>query len=265
MRTIIIELIDLLSDQRLLASDVVSWGAPVPSFGDPSLAVVATLGLNPSNKEFVNNQDQEIQGDERRFHTLSSLSLEKWDQVSERDIQLIEESCKEYFSRNPYNSWFKSLDLLISGTSTSYYNKLFHAVHLDLIPFATHTKWAALTSTQKRSLLDVSSNTLGRIMRGTPIKVLVLNGKTVVESFEDMVGHKLNVQHVPEWDLKRNNVASVKGFAYQGVVNRISDVDLDNSILVLGFNHNIQSSYGVTSKVRASIRDWISGQTAEVF
>ena len=264
MRTIIIELIGLLSDQRLLDSDVVSWGAPIPSFGDPSLAAVATLGLNPSNKEFVDNQGQEIQDGGRRFHTLNSLGLERWEQISEGHIELIEESCKEYFSRNPYNAWFKSLDSLISGTSTSYYNKLFHAVHLDLIPFATHTKWAALSGAQKRSLLDISSNTLGRIMRDTPIKVLVLNGKTVVESFEGMIGHKLNMQNFSDWDLKRNNVASVKGFAYQGVVNKISDVKLDNPILVLGFNHNIQSSYGVTSKVRASIRDWIAKQTAEV-
>ncbi|MCO2122858.1 hypothetical protein FA398_28240 [Pseudomonas aeruginosa] len=264
MRKIIIELIDLLRDQRLLASDVVPWAAPIPSFGDPSLAAVATLGLNPSNKEFVDNQNQEIQGGERRFHTLNSLGLEKWEQISEGHIKLIEESCREYFSRNPYNTWFKSLDLLISGTSKSYYNKLFHAVHLDLIPFATHTKWAALTSAQKRALLDASSNTLEQIMKGTPIRVLVLNGKTVVERFEGMIGRKLNMQNIPDWDLKRNNIASVKGFSYQGVINRISDVSLDNPILVLGFNHNIQSSYGVTSKVRASIRDWIAKQTAEV-
>lgn len=85
-----------------------------------------------------------------------------------------------------------------------------------------------------------------------------------MERFEGMIGRKLNMQNVSDWDLKRNNIASVKGFSYQGVINRISDVSLDNPILVLGFNHNIQSSYGVTSKVRASIRDWIAKQTAEV-
>jgi len=264
MRKIILELISLMGDQRLACSDVISWGAPIPSFGDPSVATVATLGLNPSNKEFVDSAHQEIQGNERRFHTLCSLGVGDWSSITDRHLDLIEQSCVEYFLRNPYNAWFKPLDAIISGTSTSYYNKLFHAVHLDLIPFATHTKWAALDSVQKKALIEVSSNTLGEIIKLTPIRVLVLNGRTVVESFERIASVRLTPQYMPDWDLNRNGIASVRGLSYRGFVGKIANIALDKPILVLGFNHNIQSSFGVSLKVRNAIKEWIGKETVEV-
>lgn len=263
MKIIIKELIRLLDDSRVSASDAITWGAPIPSFGDPSIARIATLGLNPSNKEFVDNSGEEIRGELRRFHTLKSLGVSNWEQISDSQIELIESSCTEYFLRNPYNSWFKSLDNIISGTSASYYNKLFHAVHLDLVPFATNSKWANLKSNQKNTLLETSSNSLGKIIKDTPIKIIVLNGSTVVETFERIANTKLNVQHIPNWDLMRNGTPSVKGFSYSGLVTKISSIELDHPILALGFNHNIQSSFGVTSKVRNSIRDWVTAHSAE--
>lgn len=264
MQKIIAELIELISDQRLTSADIISWGAPIPSFGDPSTATVATLGLNPSNKEFVDGQNQEIRGAERRFHTLASLGISSWSSISEKHLSLIENSCTEYFLRNPYNNWFKALDAIICGTSTSYYNKLFHAVHLDLIPFATHKKWASLNNNQKRALLEVSSDTLGKIINKTPIRILILNGRTVVENFERIASHKLTAQHMTEWDLNRNGIASVKGISYKGLIKRISNIELETPILALGFNHNIQSSFGVSSKVRSSISDWIGKESIEV-
>ena len=46
-------LIDRFDAPELAEADVIPWGCPVPSFGDLSSSQVATLGLNPSNKEFV--------------------------------------------------------------------------------------------------------------------------------------------------------------------------------------------------------------------
>ena len=48
------------------------------------------------------------------------------------------------------------------------------------------------------------------------------------------------------------------GFAYEGIVNDLSGMQLDREILVLGFNHNIQSSFGVTKHVIEAIRRWIA-------
>ncbi|MCG8911430.1 hypothetical protein [Pseudomonas sp. DP-17] len=245
-------------------SDVIRWGAPIPSFGDPSIAQLATLGLNPSDKEYTDNTGIELDNDNRRFHTLHSLGIESWKKITSEQLHLIEKSCTEYFLRNPYNNWFKPLDSIISGTSTSYYNKLFHAVHLDLIPFATQSKWANLKQRQKDTLLKSSEHILGKILKESPIKVIILNGSTVVENFIKITNTRLNIQHIPEWDLSRASSAKVKGIAYRGVVKTVSNISLDSPILALGFNHNIQSSFGVTTKVRKSITDWVTEHSAEV-
>jgi len=50
----------------------------------------------------------------------------------------------------------------------------------------------------------------------------------------------------------------VAGVAYRGSINNISGIELGRSIEVLGFNHNIQSSFGVTTQVRKSIQEWIT-------
>ena len=56
----------------------------------------------------------------------------------------------------------------------------------------------------------------------------------------------------------------MKGAAYTGVVNRLSGIEFGREILILGFNHNLQSSFGVTTKVIHSIRDWISQTVSDV-
>ena len=39
---------------------------------------------------------------------------------------------------------------------------------------------------------------------------------------------------------------------------------LSRELLVLGFNHNLQSSYGVTSQVIDAIRHWVGNAAIEV-
>jgi hypothetical protein len=43
-------------------SNVIPWACPIPSFGDLTRARVATLGLNPSNREFVDERGNELDG-----------------------------------------------------------------------------------------------------------------------------------------------------------------------------------------------------------
>jgi hypothetical protein len=64
-----------------------------------------------------------------------------------------------------------------------------------------------------------------------------------------------------DWTLYRRTQPDIPGVAYRGVVNRIVGVDLKRNLLVVGFNLNIQSSFGVTREVKFSIRKWI-GQVA---
>src|SRR2546422_2502451 len=61
-QTILTTLIDRLDSTAIVATDVIRWGCPVPAFGDLTCSQVATLGLNPSNREFVDDFGQELEG-----------------------------------------------------------------------------------------------------------------------------------------------------------------------------------------------------------
>src|SRR5580700_4684530 len=82
-----------------LGKCVIQWGSPIPSFGDLSTATIATVGLNPSNREFVDHRGNELEAARRRFHTLRSLGLSCWSQAQAEHLELIAESCRGYFLR----------------------------------------------------------------------------------------------------------------------------------------------------------------------
>ncbi len=256
-------LIERLNDHSITEAEVIKWSSPIPAFGDLSHSEIATLGLNPSNKEFVDNWGNELDGVQRRFHTLKSLRLCCWKKAEDQHLDLINETCRNYFSRNPYDTWFKKLDYLISGTNKSFYNPYDTACHLDLIPYATSCKWTALNKLQRSSLLTATSDTLGVLLKNSPIKLLILNGESVVNHFQDIANIKLNKEIKQDWELPRRSKSGVRGFAYKGSINNISGIKLDRKILILGFNHNIQSSFGVTKQVTCAIKNWITKTVQE--
>lgn len=256
-------LIDRLDRPAVSATNVIRWGCPVLCFGDLAKAQVATLGINPSNREFVDKSGNELRGASRRFHTLSSLGLASWSDADARHLRLILESCRTYFKSNPYNRWFGRLDEVLSGARASYYCDSFRACHLDLIPYATERKWAELTARQRSSLFALAGDTLGLLLQDSPVRILVLNGSSVVDHFQDVAGIRLERQEMADWSLPRQTAADVTGFAYKGVVERLPGVGLKHKLLVLGFNHNLQSSFGVTSGVLRAIRGWFGRTITE--
>lgn len=257
----LVTLVDRITDAAAREADVIEWGCPVPAFGDPAVARVATLGLNPSNREFVDDSGAELAGDARRFHTLASLGLSAWDDADADHLKLILASCCEYFAANPYDRWFRRLDAVISATGASFYDPSSPACHLDLIPYATARKWTALTARQRLRLLELAGDTLGLLLRDSAVRVLILNGQSVVSHFQEATRIGLNRTEMAGWALPRQSGADVPGYAYHGRVSAVSGYTLPSELLVLGFNHNLQSSYGVTSRVVEAIRRWV-GLTA---
>lgn len=257
-------LVDRLGSPVVSGTDVNIWGCPVPSFGDPSSSLVATVGLNPSNREFVDEDGIELQEEARRFHTLSSLGISSWADADVRHLRLIREACFVYFDRNPYDRWFNILEEVIAGAGASYYNPSPRACHLDLIPYATVRTWAQISAYQRSLLLTIVGDTFGLLLRDSSVKVLILNGQSVVERFQEGAGLKLESQEMPDWNLQRRSRQDVTGISYTGVVETIMGVGLEREILVLGFNHNLQSSFGVTTTVIQAIRDWVSKVTRGV-
>ena len=99
---------------------VVAGSTPVVAFGDPSRAEVATLGINPSAREFVAD-GMLLDGDYRRLATLSSLGARRLDRLTDAQVAAVVAECASYFWRNPYRGWFDPLEhLLRVGAGSSY-------------------------------------------------------------------------------------------------------------------------------------------------
>lgn len=258
------DLVQRLENPDIAKAGVIQWGSPVPTFGDLGSSQIATIGLNPSNREFVDITGNELIGPFRRFQTLRSLGLNHWSDATTKHLHLIEESCTNYFSRNPYDTWFKELDSLLGGVASYYYaNSTRSACHMDVIPYATLSKWTELSALQRSKLLEIAGDTLGLLLRDSSIKFLILNGNTVVKNVESVSGTRLTRIEMPGWTLPRKAHGGVPGVSYCGRINKIRKVNLGREITVLGFNHNIQSSFGVTNEVKANIRRWIIDSIGE--
>lgn len=257
-------LVKRIEENNLQELGVIPWAAPVTSFGNLSESRIATLGLNPSNREYVDLAGNELEGVERRFHTLKSLGIKRWSEVTTEHLLKIQSSCDNYFAGNPYDAWFRSLDKLIIGTNLSYYGLFSKACHLDLVPYATASKWTELTPNQKTALLKTGGNALGMLLRESSIGILILNGRSVIENLQLTGDCKFQEEVIDDWTLPRRESPGVTGYAYTGKLSQISGIDLGRQISILGYSHNIQSSFGVTTKVKASIQEWITNSATAV-
>lgn len=263
MKETVFDLVSKIDANALADTDILPWGSPIPVFGDLTVSRVATLGLNPSNLEFLDNEGNELDGERRRFHTLNSLKIKDWKSTNENHLSEIVDSCINYFSLNPYDRWFKSLDVILNDLNVSYYSEDRKACHLDIVPFATKSKWGALSGEQKYRLITSSGSSLASLIHVSPIQVLILNGASVVKSFFEMSSENFEKKEMPSWDLSGGSRRKVKGFAYSGKIQKLQGRELNREILILGFNHNIQSSFGVTNKVKKSIAKWVQMKTME--
>ena len=242
-------------DSSSLNSEVLGWASPVPYFGAIDQALVATVGINPSNREFADIAGAELHGPARRFHTLGSLGVSNWSEATGADVRRIARACDDYFENNPYRQWFDVLDRLLGVGGASLYARpaLIRACHLDLVAFATCEKWGALSGDTRRSLVQAGRRSMATIIRDSNLRLLILNGRSVVREFESFAGAELVASAVPEWTLRRRSGPGVPGVSYTGTVREIAGVHLDREVSVIGYNHNLQSSFGVTTVVTRSI------------
>ena len=236
---------------------VIPWACPVPYFGSALSAEVATVGINPSNLEFMDNRGRELDGPARRLPTLRSLGLRGWGDADSEHLLHIVASCDRYFENKPYVRWFGVLERVLRPAGFTYFGREPSACHLDLFAFATHHKWSSFSLRERHCLLDSTSEALALLIRILPTQVLVLNGKSVVKAFESLAQCSLEAVQMGSWNLPRT-AGAVAGFAYMASISDVAGIPLGRSITVVGFNHNLQSSFGVTSTVIQEIGDWLA-------
>jgi hypothetical protein len=217
---------------------VVPGSTPVIAFGDPNTSRVATLGLNPSRAEFVSPDGRLLEGD-RRFETLASLGLESLADASEQQVTSVWEGCRTYFQRNPYRRWFDQLETVLAGVSASYLSG--SACHLDLVQWATDPVWRRLNGQAVVRLMADGVPFLRRQLLTSPIELILLNGRRVLEEFQLALNSRLEVQ------VDLVTVGRTSTSLYVGA--------LPSGVRVIGWSMNLQSSYGITNELRMRLTE----------
>lgn len=179
--------------------DVVRGSTPIVSFGDFTKAKVATIGINPSSKEFMDTSasgttNELLPEGKKRLVDLESLGILSTDPFDDDTAEYvlgpsgakeIWEGCRDYFKGpNAYWSWFSDLEAVLSGASVSYKDS--SACHLDISPWATDPVFRNLTKSQQNSLLLAESDFLEWQISKSNIELVVINGATVYESLKTL-------------------------------------------------------------------------------
>jgi hypothetical protein len=161
---------------------VLPGSTPVVAFGDPTRARVATLGINPSRREFTDEQGQMLTGAQRRLATMTSLGASRLDLLEDAQVASVVADCGTYFLRQPYRRWFDPLDALIrAGASASYYDGT--ACHLDLVQWATDPVWGQMADDRVRRVLmdDGVPHLRAQLAANPQIRMVLCNGRQVID------------------------------------------------------------------------------------
>jgi hypothetical protein len=222
---------------------VVPGSTPVIAFGDPSRAEVASLGINPSKREFV-EAGAMLAGDERRLATLDSLGADHLASLTDEQVREVVADCARYFQHNPYRRWFDPLDrLLCDGLGASFYDG--SACHLDLVQWATDPVWSEIRNrTVRELLLDDGVAHLREQLRRENIRLVVLNGRAVLKQVDETgLATLTKVGTLP--------VGSTTCTLYAGK---------GESARFLGWSTNLQTSFGVSHEFRDALAGWLQEQ-----
>ena len=224
---------------------VIEWACPVPFFGHAERARIASVGLNPSDREFCDRSGRPLRGTKRRLATRQSLGLRDWSVAGPAERSAVAKACSSYFDGHPYG-WFDALEAIFerAGRGTL---RGGGACHVDLAPWATQRTWSRLAAAERDALLERGAETLAALLSSVQLEVLLLNGKAVVEGFERATGVRLPVECAAEWDDRGR-----RGRRWSLVLDSLGRIELARPVTILGWNWNLQSSH-ITTPTRDSI------------
>ena len=189
-------------NQRLRAAPSphsVPRSLPVLFFGDPDRAITATVGINPSYREYARHAGRsdgarliELDGSNvRRFETLTSLGAAGRDTLSDLQCERAIETMTHYFDpgRPTFGRWFGHMNNVLDGMGISYATGL--AVHLDLIQEATFPTWSELGRTwpaEAAALWATDTEFFRWQVAALPATALLCNGRGVYVEVTRILG-----------------------------------------------------------------------------
>lgn len=219
---------------------VVPGSTPVVAFGDPTHAEVATLGINPSAREFVED-GRLLAGDHRRLATLDALGAVDCGDLTVGQVAAVVADCAAYFQRRPYRRWFDPLDTLLrAGTEASYYDG--SACHLDLVQWATDPTWSKLPHDVQHTLLDDGAPHLRAQLSHENVRLVALNGRRVLTHVD-----ALGLADLTEVDQLPVGATTCRLYTGTG-----------SGVRWVGWSTNLQSSWGISTVFKQRLGAWLA-------
>lgn len=224
--------------------EILQNSTPVICFGDLFNSKTATLGLNPSNKEFVDNNNNFLSGNDLRFQDCFSLYQKDLTKLGAEETELVLHNCTDYFKINPYRKWFDVLEKnILKKINVSYYNNT--CCHLDIVQWATSKKWGEVDKINRDILLNSDYPFLIQQLENQEINLLLVNGISVFNILNER--EHLIIQQDETIRISNETCRMIK-FYFQKENKNINGI---------AWSKNIQSSVGLTSEMRESIGNWV--------
>lgn len=226
-------------------SEILQMSTPVICFGNIFNSHVATLGLNPSNKEFVDDNNVFLSGMDLRFQDCFSLSQNDLTKLNINQTELVLQYCLEYFNNpNPYGEWFDYLEKhILSKLDISYYNGT--CCHLDLVQWATSKKWRDVKSTNQSILLNSDFPFLLQQLDNQNIRLLLINGNGVFTTLKE----KGDISDEVKVTIRSGTETCQMIMFLLKVGNK--------KVSCIAWSKNLQSSMGLSNNMRCEIGNWV--------
>jgi hypothetical protein len=198
--------------------ELVAFSTPVVSFGNPQLASVATLGINPSSSEFqIGNGNKAPLGGAipKRLVDTEVLGINNPTSLTREQAIKVIEGCYQYFygqSPNPYEWFLKLEEFILKPAGFTYYGQHATACHLDLVQWATDPVWDSIASkSTKELLLKQDKEFLRYQLTSYNFEYVFLNGSTAVNQFKELGIAKLEQVHTVTANSNGGRHTVVKG------------------------------------------------------
>jgi hypothetical protein len=172
------------------SSSSVPLSLPVLFFGDLFTAGVATVGLNPSDKEYLDRGGTELDGAARRFETLTSLGVANRASLTDKQCEHAIQRMRTYYQPGkPIYGWFRSLDRVTRAMGYSY--EVGEVAHLDLAQEATNPTWSKLAKTSPAEFASLRSTDLPFLLwqlEMFPLHIVICDGRTAFTEVSHLIG-----------------------------------------------------------------------------
>lgn len=175
--------------RRPPTAHTVAGALPVLFFGDLFAAEIATVGLNPSDHEYVDQSGVELTGTQRRFETLTSLGAVSRAALTDDQCARAIETMRTYYQREDrIYAWFRGLFRVVEAMDYSY--RAGQVAHLEIVQEATRPAWAELerlAALETKTLFASDRQFLRWQLRNFPVRAVVCNGRTVFDEARGLV------------------------------------------------------------------------------